>query len=299
MPGGNLPGMADFDEFRARIIDAEQTGNPAVFEELLSDDAVIMPPGMPAIEGREACLEFVREVLGHMNALYERRVICDSAEVVVSGNLAFDRGRFAQTLTPRDGGVVESEEGHYLWMYRRDADGRWWLARIIGSVAPETTYTPIGFVRSAYSETTQIPKGHGAKHDAEGVLEIKAAVEEGLADLDGFSHLYVIWQFHQLDDEEESSLVAHPPTSDKPRGVFATRSPHRPNPIGLTVVQLLGRDGRRVRVKGVDMLDGTPILDIKPYLSNVPAETLRRGWMEEERSRVAAPGQGDVEQSTS
>jgi tRNA-Thr(GGU) m(6)t(6)A37 methyltransferase TsaA len=272
--------MSEFDDYRARIVDAEQTGNPAVFEELLADDAVILAPGMPAIEGREACLEFVTQVLATMHALYERQVTCGSAEVVVSGNLAFDRGRFAQRMTPRDGGGaehVEAQEGHYLWMYRRDPAGKWWLVRIIGSVSPETSYTPIGVVRSPYAETDQVPKGPGAKHEAEGVLEVRAALEEGLTDIDGFSHLYVVWVFHQ---SEEAELMGQPPTADRPHGVFATRSPKRPNPIGLTVVQLLGRDGRRLHVRGLDMLDGTPILDIKPYLSNVPADELRRGWMD-------------------
>jgi tRNA (Thr-GGU) A37 N-methylase len=70
--------------------------------------------------------------------------------------------------------------------------------------------------------------------------------------------------------------------------VFATRSPRRPNPIGLTIVELLGREGAALRVRGLDMLDGTPILDIKPYLSNIPPEQLRRGWLAEaeERSRL-------------
>lgn len=280
--------MADFDTYRARIIDAEQTGNPSIFEEMLADDAVIVAPGFPPFEGREACLEFVREVLGHMHALYERQVTCDSAEVVVSGNLAFDRGRFAQSMTPRDGGVVESEEGHYLWMYRRDDTGRWWLVRIVGSVTPATSYAPIGVVRSEYTDTAQIPKGSGAQHTAEGVLEIKAGLEEGLTDIEGFSHLYVIWEFDRRA-EREPSLMAHPPSADQPHGVFSTRSPWRPNPIGLTVVKVLGREGRRVFVQGVDMLDATPILDIKPYLSNVPAEELRRGWMEQEQGR-AQPG---------
>jgi tRNA-Thr(GGU) m(6)t(6)A37 methyltransferase TsaA len=75
-------------------------------------------------------------------------------------------------------------------------------------------------------------------------------------------------------------LTAHPPTDNKPHGVFATRSPRRPNAIGLTVVELLGRDGTKLRVRGVDMLDGSPIIDIKPYLSSVPAERLKRGWLE-------------------
>jgi tRNA (Thr-GGU) A37 N-methylase len=71
-----------------------------------------------------------------------------------------------------------------------------------------------------------------------------------------------------------------------PQGVFATRSPRRPNPIALTVVELLGRDGPRLNVRGVDMLDGTPILDIKPYMSSIPAETLRREWLEEAERRA-------------
>jgi len=273
----------DFALYRSRIVDAEQTGNPAVFEELLAEDAVILAPGFPPIEGREGCLEFVTEVLGHMYALYERQVTCDSAEVVVAGNLAFDRGRFAQTMTLRDGGMVSEEVGHYVWMYRRDANDRWWLVRIIGSVEPTTSYAPIGVIRSGYTEKVQVPKGPGAQHEAEGVLELMPAYEEGLTDIEGFSHLYVIWVF---DRAEEAVLMSQPPTADRPHGVFSSRSPRRPNPIGLTVVELLRREGRRLFVKGVDMLDGTPILDIKPYLSSVPTEQIRRGWMEIERGRV-------------
>lgn len=141
---------------------------------------------------------------------------------------------------------------------------------------------PIGAVRSPYTETSQIPKGPGAKHEAEGVLEILPEFEAGLQDIEGFSHLFVIWVF---DRNEGYSLIATPPTDNRPHGVFATRSPRRPNPIGLTVVQLLGREGRRVRVRGVDMLEGTPILDLKPYLSSVPAENIRRGWLAEAEAR--------------
>lgn len=141
---------------------------------------------------------------------------------------------------------------------------------------------PIGFVRSPYSETSQIPKGCGAKHETEGVLEILPEFEEGLTDIEGFSHLFVIWAFHKA---EGFSLLGKPPTDDRPHGVFATRSPRRPNPIGLTVVELLRRDGIRLHVRGVDMLDRTPILDIKPYLSSVPEEKLRRGWLAEAEKR--------------
>jgi len=141
---------------------------------------------------------------------------------------------------------------------------------------------PIGFVRSPYSETAQIPKGWGAKHDAEGVLEIIPEFEQGLTDIEGFSHLFVIWMFHL---SEGSSLLGTPPTDDRPHGVFATRSPRRPNPIGLTVVELIKREGSRLYVRGVDMLDGTPILDIKPYLSSVPVEKVKRGWLDEAEAR--------------
>lgn len=143
---------------------------------------------------------------------------------------------------------------------------------------------PIGFVRSAYQRTTDVPKGFGARHDAEGVLDVRPEFEDGLTDIEGFSHLYVIWVFDRSDGFE---LLGVPPTDDRAHGVFATRSPKRPNPIGLTVVELLRRDGCRLHVRGIDMLDGTPILDIKPYLSSVPAETLRRGWLAEAEARHA------------
>lgn len=144
---------------------------------------------------------------------------------------------------------------------------------------------PIGYVRSPYQQGSEIPKGLGAKHDAEGVLEILPEFEPGLADVEGFSHLFVIWAF---DRSEGFSLEAKPPSDGRPHGVFATRSPRRPNPIGLTVVELLRREGSKLHVRGVDMLDGTPILDLKPYLSSVPAERLRRGWLAEAEARGGA-----------
>ena len=144
---------------------------------------------------------------------------------------------------------------------------------------------PIGFVRSPYSETAQVPKGFGAQHDAEGTIEILPEYELGLTDIEGFSHLYVIWVFDRSDGCE---LLGTPPTDTKPHGVFATRSPRRPNPIGLTVLKLVGRDGPNLQVVGVDMLDGTPILDIKPYLSNIPESDLRRGWLGEAEARRAS-----------
>jgi tRNA (adenine37-N6)-methyltransferase len=143
--------------------------------------------------------------------------------------------------------------------------------------------TPIGRVHSPYRDKTEIPKGPGAEHRAEGTLELRPELEGGLRDIEGFSHLFVLWVFDRSEGYELVSTV--PLDEEVPHGVFASRSPRRPNPLGLSVVELLSRDGPRLRVRGLDMLDGTPILDIKPYLSGVPAEKLRRGWVAEAEGR--------------
>src|SRR5436190_4983769 len=144
------------------------------------------------------------------------------------------------------------------------------------------TAKPIGFANTPYQSTQEIPKGLGAKHDADGVLKILPEFEDGLTDIEGFSHLVVIWEFDRSIGFE---LLGTPPFDDRPHGVFATRSPRRPNPIGLTMVELLRREGSHLHVRGVDMLDQTPILDIKPYLSSIPSGKLRRGWVAEAEAR--------------
>ena len=144
------------------------------------------------------------------------------------------------------------------------------------------TSRPIGFVSSPYKDASQVPKGLGAKHEADGVLKILPEFEAGIIDIEGFSHLIVIWEF---DRSRGFELTASPPSDNRSHGVFATRSPLRPNPIALTTVELLRSDGTELHVRGVDMLDGTPILDIKPYLSNIPDEKLRRGWLADAEAR--------------
>jgi tRNA-Thr(GGU) m(6)t(6)A37 methyltransferase TsaA len=144
------------------------------------------------------------------------------------------------------------------------------------------TPRPIGFASTPYKSTGEVPKGLGAKHEAEGSLNILPEFEQGLTDIEGISHLFVIWEF---DRSEGFALLGTPPCDDRPHGVFATRSPYRPNPIGLTVVELLRREGPVLHVRGVDMLDGTPILDIKPYLSSIPTEKIRTGWLAEVEAR--------------
>ncbi len=155
------------------------------------------------------------------------------------------------------------------------------------ALSPMFTARPIGFVSSPYRDASEVPKGLGAKHEADGVLKILPEFEPGLTDIEGFSHLFVIWEFDRSPKVElrGDELLGTPPSDNRPHGVFATRSPRRPNPIGLTTVKLRRRQGAELHVRGVDMLDGTPILDIKPYLSNIPDEKLRRGWLAEAENR--------------
>src|SRR3954465_11306770 len=106
-------------------------------------------------------------------------------------------------------------------------------------------FTPIGHVRAPFTEAKQVPRGSGAKHEAEGVLEILPEFAAGLQDIEGFSHLFVIWVFDRSGGWDP---VGTPPVDERPHGVFATRSPRRPNPIGLTVVELLSREGQLLKV---------------------------------------------------
>jgi tRNA (adenine37-N6)-methyltransferase len=144
------------------------------------------------------------------------------------------------------------------------------------------TSRPIGLVHTPYKQAGEVPKGLGARHDADGVITILPEFELGLTDIEGFSHLVVLWEFDRAQGFE---LMGTPPSDNRAHGVFATRSPRRPNPIGLTIVELLRRDGCKLHVRGVDMLEGTPVLDIKPLLSSIPPEKLRRGWLAEAEAR--------------
>jgi tRNA-Thr(GGU) m(6)t(6)A37 methyltransferase TsaA len=140
------------------------------------------------------------------------------------------------------------------------------------------TMKPVGYIRCSYADTQQIPKGLGTKHTMEGVLEVLPEYAAGLQDVEGFSHLMILWIFHKAKDYE---LIGKNPTDGLIHGVFATRSPRRPNSIGLSTVELVRRDGASLYLRGIDMLDGTPVVDIKPYTSSIPIDQCRRGWLEE------------------
>ena len=143
-------------------------------------------------------------------------------------------------------------------------------------------FRPIGIIHSPFKKKEDIkksrcidPKGFA---NVQGKLALYKEFEEGLQDIDGFSHIILIFAFHK---SEESKLYAHPPFDDKRRGVFSTRSPNRPNPIGVTVLKLLGRQGNLLKVSGVDMIEGTPVLDIKPYTPREQKSDARFGWLEQ------------------
>ncbi len=139
----------------------------------------------------------------------------------------------------------------------------------------EICYTPVGHVRSPYDAPDEV--GHGA--DAAGRVVLEEAYAPGLADLDGFSHVVVL---AHLGEAEAAQLVARPPRSDREVGVFASRSPARPNPIAQTVVEVVEREGRTLRVRGLDLVDGTPVLDLKPHVPAVEEpDEVARGWLDE------------------
>jgi len=128
------------------------------------------------------------------------------------------------------------------------------------------------------------PKGAGETY---ATIEFDPIYEEGLKDLDGFSHVYLIYYFHEVK-KPKLSVVPFNDKTNTPRGVFSTRTPMHPNSLGLSVVELIGVEGNVVTIKGVDILDGTPLLDIKPYIENFDKidGVVRSGWMKASREEV-------------
>lgn len=142
-------------------------------------------------------------------------------------------------------------------------------------------FEPIGIVHSPFKRRDDIPgeknrDPHGFE-DVFGEVEVFENFEPGLDDIDGFSHIILIFVFHE---SLERKLYAHPPFDSKKRGIFATRSPHRPNPVGMTVVKLEGREENILKISGLDMFEGTPILDIKPYTPREFKENALYGWLD-------------------
>ena len=141
------------------------------------------------------------------------------------------------------------------------------------------SFRPIGIIRSEHVLPQETPVQPVYAKGCKGRAIIFLAFEDGLLDLDGFSHIYLIYQLNKV---ECTKLIVKPFLQDAEHGVFATRSPCRPNAIGLSVVELVKREGNVLHLDGVDILDGTPLLDIKPYTAKFDrVETSRNGWQDE------------------
>lgn len=140
-------------------------------------------------------------------------------------------------------------------------------------------YKPIGIIRTAHKKPSGMPiQPHGAKR-AKGTIELDKELLPGLIDIEGFSHLILIYHLHKVKGHK---LYVVPFMDDKPHGIFATRAPVRPNPIGISIVKLKGTDENLIYFEGADMLDDTPLLDIKPFFTqfdNRPGAI--SGWLDE------------------
>jgi tRNA-Thr(GGU) m(6)t(6)A37 methyltransferase TsaA len=148
------------------------------------------------------------------------------------------------------------------------------------------TYQAIGVVHSPFKEPKNVPIQASAAKNIEGTLTVYPQYAEGLCDIEGFSHLILLYHFHLA---KETQLQVKPFLDDKLHGVFATRAPARPNKIGISVVRLKAREGNVLHVQDVDVLDGTPLLDIKPYVPEFDyRDTEKIGWLRSEIGKLGS-----------
>jgi tRNA-Thr(GGU) m(6)t(6)A37 methyltransferase TsaA len=147
------------------------------------------------------------------------------------------------------------------------------------------TVDPIGTIYSPFRQRKGMPIQPPGASGMKGRVEVFPRFTEGLKDLEGFSHIYLLYWFHQAG---EYKPVVTPFMDTRARGLFATRAPNRPNPLGLSVVRLLAVDNNIVHVEGVDVLDGTPLIDIKPYVPHFdqPAGPVSVGWLDHSEDDV-------------
>lgn len=153
------------------------------------------------------------------------------------------------------------------------------------------TYQPIGIIHSPFTSLEQMPIQPTGAASAPGTLEIFPEFAAGLQDLAGFSHIYLLYHLHQV---RQARLQVTPFLDSQPRGIFATRAPSRPNPIGLSLVELLRIEGSTLHVSRLDVLDGTPLLDIKPYIPEFEdPQDVRIGWLSEAKGQVRSQKSDD------
>lgn len=145
-------------------------------------------------------------------------------------------------------------------------------------------YKPIGIIHSPFKDIQGMPIQPAGAEGVAGRVEIEPAYIEGLKDLEGFSHIILIYHFHL---SKGYALEVKPFMDDRVHGVFSTRAPRRPNSIGLSVVRLVSVRGHNLEVQDVDIVDGTPLLDIKPYVPKFDVRSVDRiGWLSQRVNRV-------------
>jgi tRNA-Thr(GGU) m(6)t(6)A37 methyltransferase TsaA len=148
----------------------------------------------------------------------------------------------------------------------------------------EISYTSIGVIHSPFKTIEGMPIQPSGAAGVRGTIELFPIHVPALKDLDGFSHLFLLYHFHLVDGVQ---LVVTPFLDVQPHGLFATRAPKRPNPIGLSVVKLMSVEGNLLHVENIDVIDGTPLLDIKPYVPEFDVnEDVRVGWLEQAKGRA-------------
>jgi len=147
-------------------------------------------------------------------------------------------------------------------------------------------FRPIGAIHSPFTDVKNMPIQPPGAQGVAGVVLLHSQYAEGVCDLEGFSHIILLYLFHRARDYMPRVT---PFMDSTPRGLFSTRAPNRPNPIGLSVVELLYIDGMSLHIKGVDVLDGTPLLDIKPYVRKFdsPIGPTRTGWLGKSEASVS------------
>ena len=147
-------------------------------------------------------------------------------------------------------------------------------------------FSPIGIIHSPHLALENMPIQPAGAAGVQGTVEVFEQYRPGLKDLDGFSHIILLFHFHRSDSFK---LEVMPFLDTEPRGLFSTRAPKRPNPIGLSVVELDKIEGGVLHIRNVDILDGTPLLDIKPYVPEFDTQVnVRTGWLEKARKSVAS-----------
>jgi len=148
----------------------------------------------------------------------------------------------------------------------------------------EIKYKPIGIIHSPFKEPRGTPIQPTAAKDVKGTVEVFPEYAEGLKDIDGFSHIILVYHFHLA---KKTSLNVKPYMDDTLRGIFATRAPPRPNPIGISTVCLVKVEGDILHIRDVDIVDGTPLLDIKPYVPEFDVRKVEKiGWLKKRVSRL-------------